>query len=73
MVTAMATPSLIRPEMVAGYRDHRDVVTAELVGDHPDWVGFRALLIRPDGTSPGRSPATRRAGPLAALLGDPRG
>jgi hypothetical protein len=26
-----------------------DIVTAELAGDHPEWAGVRAMLIRPDG------------------------
>jgi 3-(3-hydroxy-phenyl)propionate hydroxylase len=72
---AMAVPDPIRPEMVAGYRDHLDVVTAELVGDHPDWASFGALLIRPDGYvawSFPRDTTAPIAPPLAAWLGDPR-
>ena len=71
---AMAVPGPIRPEMVAGYGDHLDVVTAELVGDHPDWAGFAALLIRPDGYvawSLRRDTPAPVAPPLAAWLGDP--
>ncbi|MBV9857175.1 MAG: FAD-dependent monooxygenase [Streptosporangiaceae bacterium] len=33
----------------AGFADRLDVVTAELAGDHPEWAGVRAMLIRPDG------------------------
>jgi FAD binding domain len=33
----------------AGFPGCLDVVTAELAGDHPEWAGVRALLIRPDG------------------------
>jgi hypothetical protein len=61
--------------MVAGYRDHLDVVTAELAGDHPDWAGFGALLIRPDGYvawSLRRDTPAPVAPPLTAWLGDPR-
>ncbi|HEY1670106.1 MAG TPA: FAD-dependent monooxygenase [Trebonia sp.] len=74
--TAMAAPAPIRPEMAAGYGDRLDVVTAELVGDYPDWAGFAALLIRPDGHvawSLPRDTPTPAAPPLAAWLGDPRG
>ena len=73
--TAMPVPDPIRPETAAGYRDRLDVITAELVGDHPDWAGFRALLIRPDGYvawSLRRDTPAPVAPPLAAWLGDPR-
>ena len=33
----------------AGFEDRLDIVTAELAGDHPEWAGVRAMLIRPDG------------------------
>jgi 3-(3-hydroxy-phenyl)propionate hydroxylase len=72
---AFAGSDLVRPEMVAGYRDHLDVVTAELVGDHPDWASFGALLIRPDGYvawSFRRDTTAPIAPALAAWLGDPR-
>jgi hypothetical protein len=72
---AMAVPGPIRPEMAAGYRDHLDVVTAELAGDQPDWAGFGAFLIRPDGYvawSLRRDTPAPVAPPLAAWLGDPR-
>jgi 2-polyprenyl-6-methoxyphenol hydroxylase-like FAD-dependent oxidoreductase len=45
---AAAAPSPIG-EIADGYGDRLDVVTAELADGHPDWSGFRALLIRPDG------------------------
>src|SRR3989440_97711 len=31
------------------YADRLDTVTAQLAGDHPEFAGLRALLIRPDG------------------------
>jgi 2-polyprenyl-6-methoxyphenol hydroxylase-like FAD-dependent oxidoreductase len=68
---ATAVPDPIGPEMVAGYRDHLDVVTAELAGDHPDWASFGALLIRPDGYvawSFHRDTTAPIAPPLAAWL-----
>jgi 2-polyprenyl-6-methoxyphenol hydroxylase-like FAD-dependent oxidoreductase len=61
-------------KMAAGYRDRLDVVTAELAGDHPDWAGFRALLIRPDGYvawSLRRGRPGPVAPPLAEWLGEP--
>ena len=73
---AMAGPGSILQEAAAGYRDRLDVVTAELAGDHPDWAGFAALLIRPDGYvawSLRRDTPAPVAPPLAAWLGDPRG
>jgi hypothetical protein len=45
-------------------------------GNHPDWAGFLALLIRPDGYvawSLRRDTPAPAALPLAALLGDPCG
>jgi hypothetical protein len=33
----------------AGFAGRLDMVTAELAGDHPEWAGVRAMLIRPDG------------------------
>jgi 2-polyprenyl-6-methoxyphenol hydroxylase-like FAD-dependent oxidoreductase len=32
-----------------GFADRLTVVNAELAGDHPEWAGTRAMLIRPDG------------------------
>ena len=51
-----------------GFAGHLDVVTAELAGDHPEWAGVRAMLIRPDGYI---AWATRAddAPPLAGWLG----
>ena len=39
------------PARLAGERDadRLDTVTAELAGDHPEWIGVRSMLIRPDG------------------------
>jgi hypothetical protein len=61
-------------DIAAGYGDRLDVVTAELADSHPDWVGFRALLIRPDGYvawSLRRAPTAPFEPPLAKWLGDP--
>jgi 2-polyprenyl-6-methoxyphenol hydroxylase-like FAD-dependent oxidoreductase len=63
------------PELLTGYRDRLDVVTAELADERPDWADARALLIRPDGhlawalrgTDPPAGP------PLASWLGSPSG
>jgi 2-polyprenyl-6-methoxyphenol hydroxylase-like FAD-dependent oxidoreductase len=61
------------PDVLAGYRDRLDVVTAELADKCPDWADVRALLIRPDGhvawiLRSGDPPA----GPhLASWLGSP--
>ena len=54
----------------AGFEGRLDVVTAELAGDHPEWAGLRAMLIRPDGYI---AWATRADDPppLAAWLGRP--
>ena len=37
------------PAAPAGFADRLTVVNAELAGDHPEWTGTRAMLIRPDG------------------------
>jgi 2-polyprenyl-6-methoxyphenol hydroxylase-like FAD-dependent oxidoreductase len=71
---ATAAPGPSGQEMAAWYRDRLDVVTAELAGDHQDWAGFRALLIRPDGYvawSLRRGTPGPFAPPLAEWLGDP--
>jgi 2-polyprenyl-6-methoxyphenol hydroxylase-like FAD-dependent oxidoreductase len=54
----------------AGFAGRLDVVTAELAGEHPEWAGVRAMLIRPDGYIAWASHADD-APPLAAWLGDP--
>jgi 2-polyprenyl-6-methoxyphenol hydroxylase-like FAD-dependent oxidoreductase len=33
----------------ARFAGRLDIVTTELAGDHPEWAGLRAMLIRPDG------------------------
>lgn len=63
------------PDLLAGYHDRLDVVTAELADERPGWADVRALLIRPDGhvawaLRGGDLPASP---PLASWLGDPRG
>ena len=45
------------------------MVTAELVGDHPDWTGLRAVLIRPEGYVAWASADPGAAPPLASWLG----
>ena len=44
-------------------------VTAELAGDHPDWTGVRAVLIRPDGYVAWAAHADETP-PLAPWLGE---
>jgi 2-polyprenyl-6-methoxyphenol hydroxylase-like FAD-dependent oxidoreductase len=63
------------PDLLAGYRDRLDVVTAGLADKRPEWADVRALLIRPDGhvawaQRGGDPPALP---PLASWLGDPHG
>ena len=52
----------------AGFAGRLDVVTAELAGDHPDWAGVRAMLIRPDGYLAWAAVADDEP-PLASWLG----
>ena len=52
----------------AGWAGRLDIVTAELAGDHPEWAGVRALLIRPDGYIAWATHADD-APPLASWLG----
>jgi 2-polyprenyl-6-methoxyphenol hydroxylase-like FAD-dependent oxidoreductase len=54
----------------AGFAGRLDIVTAELAGEHPEWAGVRAMLIRPDGYIAWASQADD-APPLAAWLGSP--
>jgi 2-polyprenyl-6-methoxyphenol hydroxylase-like FAD-dependent oxidoreductase len=54
----------------AGFTGRLDVVTAELAGEHPEWAGVRAMLIRPDGYIAWASHADD-APPLATWLGKP--
>ena len=49
LLLSSAASSWPSPDLVAGYRDRLDVVTAELTDKHPDWADAQALLIRPDG------------------------
>jgi 2-polyprenyl-6-methoxyphenol hydroxylase-like FAD-dependent oxidoreductase len=57
------------PVVPAGFAGRLDVVTAELAGDHPEWAGIRAMLIRPDGYIAWASHGDD-APPLATWLGD---
>jgi hypothetical protein len=57
------------PAAPAGFADRLDCVTAELAGDHPNWAGVRAVLIRPDGYIAWAAQADE-APPLATWLGD---
>jgi 2-polyprenyl-6-methoxyphenol hydroxylase-like FAD-dependent oxidoreductase len=59
-------PAASAPEGPAG---RLEVVTAELAGDHPDWAGPRAVLIRPDGYVAWASADPGAAPPLASWLG----
>jgi 2-polyprenyl-6-methoxyphenol hydroxylase-like FAD-dependent oxidoreductase len=68
------------PDLLAGYHDRLEVVTAELADERPDWADVRALLIRPDGhlawaSRGGDPPAGQRLDgpPLASWLGRPSG
>ena len=54
----------------AGFEDRLDIVTAELAGDHPEWAGVRAMLIRPDGYLAWATHADDPP-PLATWLGHP--
>jgi bifunctional hydroxylase/dehydrase len=53
-----------------GYADRLDTVTAKLAGDHPEFAGLRALLIRPDGYIAWATAADDPP-PLARWLGPP--
>jgi len=55
---------------LAGWAGRLDTVTAELAGDHPEWAGLRALLIRPDGYIAWATHGDD-APPLATWLGSP--
>jgi hypothetical protein len=57
------------PVAPAGFADRLDIVAAELAGDHPEWAGVRAMLIRPDGYIAWAS-RIDEAPPLATWLGD---
>ena len=63
--SAAAAPAGPAPADWAG---RLDIVTAELAGDHPEWAGVRAMLIRPDGYIAWATQADD-APPLAAWLG----
>jgi 2-polyprenyl-6-methoxyphenol hydroxylase-like FAD-dependent oxidoreductase len=52
----------------AGYSGRLDIVAAELAGDHPEWAGVRAMLIRPDGYIAWATHADDEP-PLASWLG----
>ena len=73
LLLSSAGSSRPSPDLLAGYRDRLDVVTAELADERPDWADARALLIRPDG----HLAWVRRCGepealpPLATWLGAP--
>ena len=54
----------------ADWAGRLDIVTAELAGDHPEWAGVRALLIRPDGYIAWATHADDPP-PLASWLGAP--
>jgi hypothetical protein len=56
------------PAAPAGFADRLTVVNAELAGDHPEWAGTRAMLIRPDGYLAWSSP-DEEAPPLTRWLG----
>jgi len=58
------------PSRQAGFAGRLDIVTAELAGDHPEWAGVRALLIRPDGYLAWAADGDD-APPLDAWLGRP--
>jgi 2-polyprenyl-6-methoxyphenol hydroxylase-like FAD-dependent oxidoreductase len=51
------------------FADHLDTVTAELAGDHHEWAGIRAMLLRPDGYIAWATYADD-APPLARWFGD---
>jgi 2-polyprenyl-6-methoxyphenol hydroxylase-like FAD-dependent oxidoreductase len=53
-----------------GFAGRLDIVTAELAGEHPEWTGVRAMLIRPDGYIAWASHGDD-APPLATWLGNP--
>ena len=53
-----------------GYADRLDTVTAKLAGDHAEFAGLRALLIRPDGYIAWTTTADDPP-PLARWLGPP--
>jgi 2-polyprenyl-6-methoxyphenol hydroxylase-like FAD-dependent oxidoreductase len=57
------------PAAPAGFADRLDGVTAELAGDHPEWAGVRAVLIRPDGYIAWAAQADETP-PLAPWLGE---
>jgi hypothetical protein len=57
------------PPPPAGFADRLDCVTAGLAGDHPEWAGVRAVLIRPDGYIAWAAEADE-APPLAPWLGE---
>ena len=57
------------PVVPAGFAGRLDVVTGELAGEHPEWAGVRAMLIRPDGYIAWASHGDD-APPLATWLGD---